>query len=181
MNSYRYSRTDLAHFIPNGWMLRWLWSKCSGCDVFASFILKKTGVCSGFVPGVFWVCSGIKSRLKLYSFKKNWGVFWVCVPGVLFCFISFEKTWVCSVFVPGVLFLLHFFFEKIWGVFRVCCDCFIFFWKTLGCVLGVFSVFQCVVSTDPFQCTWVQKGFNSIVLRPLKDIELSRVCWTTPV
>ena len=71
-------------------------------------------------------------------------MFWVCVPGVLFCFISFEKTGVCSGFVPGVLFLLHFFFEKIWGVFRVCCDCFIFFEKLWG-VFWVCSVCSSVL------------------------------------
>ena len=71
-------------------------------------------VCSGCALGVFR--DQIKTKL-LYSFKKKSGacsgsVYRVCVPGVLFCFISFEKTGVCSGFVPGVLFLLHFFLKK---------------------------------------------------------------------
>ena len=111
---------------------------------------KKSGVCSGCVPGVLWVCSGIKSRLNYYiHLKKNLGRVLGLCTGCVFrvCyFASFllKKLGCVLGLFPGVLFLLHFFFEKIWGVFRVCCDCFIFFEKLWG-VFWVCSVCSSVL------------------------------------
>ena len=103
--------------------------------MFLLIYFEKTGVCSGFVPGVFWVCSGIKSRLKLYSFKKkklgrvvgvcsrcvillhfiwkNLGVFCVCSGCVVFASFFFLKKWVCS---GCVVIALFFYFLKNSGV-----------------------------------------------------------------
>ena len=53
---------------------------CSGHVVFALIFYKKSGACSGRVPGVLFL---------LYYFEKTWGVFWACC----FCFNFLKKIW----------------------------------------------------------------------------------------
>ena len=83
-----------------------------GRVVFASFLKKKSGACSGRVPGVLFF---------LYFLKKNLGR----VLGVF---------WACSGRVLGVLFFALILKNK-WGVFRACSGCVVFasfFYKKYG-------------------------------------------------
>ena len=50
---------------------------CPGHVVFCFDSKKKTGACSGRVPGVLFFA---------LILKKNWGMFWACSGRVVFCF-----------------------------------------------------------------------------------------------